>query len=425
MRQVAVFHPGTQHSWQTARALQDLDRLSWYATSIFYQPERWPYRLERLPGAIGRSLRREFSRFEARGIDPANVRTSGNIEWLERVARRAGQERLATWLDRRGNAAFGRGLARAIASDDRFMLWGFDSSSRTAFEAGKRQGRRLILDRTIGDRRALNRVMLELRETWSDWFNTTTRDLIPAVVIDDEEHEYALADVILTGSQSAADTVRAESRVPGCATKLRVLPYCYDEALFGDQAAGQLSAQTTAPTAAQGRSVRFLFIGQLGTRKGLHLLLNAIARLPRSEATLTLVGSFTAPAKAIAPFLDRVEHIAHVPRAAIPAIMARHDVLVLPSYFEGSSLVLLEALASGMAIIQSHAAGCGATPTCGIILDTLSVDALETAMRVPIEDRVLLAHWRAGAREEAARYTFASYRDRIASLLHDLDADSN
>ena len=47
---VAVFHPGTQHSWQTAYALQQLDRLEWYATSIFYKPDSMPYLLERLPG---------------------------------------------------------------------------------------------------------------------------------------------------------------------------------------------------------------------------------------------------------------------------------------------------------------------------------------------------------------------------------------
>ena len=51
---VAVFHPGTQHSWQTAFALQQLGRLQWYATSIFYKPDSLPYLLERLP-EIGRA----------------------------------------------------------------------------------------------------------------------------------------------------------------------------------------------------------------------------------------------------------------------------------------------------------------------------------------------------------------------------------
>ena len=101
---VAVFHPGTQHSWQTALALQQLDRLAWFATSIFYQPDRLPYRLERiLPGQLGARLGREFRRFSHPLLDPALVRTSGLTEWLERIASRAGQRQLARWLDRFGN----------------------------------------------------------------------------------------------------------------------------------------------------------------------------------------------------------------------------------------------------------------------------------------------------------------------------------
>ena len=94
--QVAVFHPGTQHSWQTATALQQLGRLEFFATSIFHQPERWPYRLERLaPGALGARLRREFGRFSHPALDPALVRTAGLAEWMERLAARAGWPALA------------------------------------------------------------------------------------------------------------------------------------------------------------------------------------------------------------------------------------------------------------------------------------------------------------------------------------------
>ena len=79
--QIGVFHPGTQHSWQTALALQQLGRLEWYATSIFYQPDLWPYRLERLlPGRLGDRLHREFSRFSQPALDPRLVRTSGMAE---------------------------------------------------------------------------------------------------------------------------------------------------------------------------------------------------------------------------------------------------------------------------------------------------------------------------------------------------------
>ena len=83
---VAVFHPGTQHSWQTAYALQQLGRLAWYATSIYYQPGRFPYMLENLPGPAGVRFGAAVRKFAHPALDPARVRTSGLIEWLERIA---------------------------------------------------------------------------------------------------------------------------------------------------------------------------------------------------------------------------------------------------------------------------------------------------------------------------------------------------
>ena len=408
---VAVFHPGTQHSWQTARALQDLDRLQWYATSILYQPDRWPYILDRLPAPIGPKLRREFRRFEAPGLDPDRVRTFGIDEWLERIARRAGFFGLGTWLDIRGNRRFGRALEREIARPDPFALWGYDFSSRGAFEAGRRQGRTCILDRTIGDHRALNRTMAEVQAQWPDWVGIKS-DPMPDDMLQQQDAEYALADVIVTGSQSCADTVGTESPVPGVAGKLRVLPYCFDEALFG--------AQPAPAPVRDDEPVRFLLVGHLGPRKGLHLLLQALDHLPRDRFTLTLLGEITSPPATFARDADRVTHIPHVPRLEVPRIMAAHHVLVFPSYFEGSAISLLEALASGLALIQSPMAGNGVTPACGLMLHEQSVEAVAEAMLVPIQDRERLNAWRVAAQEESANYTFAKYRERIGALLDSL-----
>ena len=104
---VAVFHPGTQHSWQTALALQQLGRLEFFATTILYQPDRWPYRLERLlPAPLGRRLNEEFQRFRFDPLDPALVQTAGLAEWIERLTSRAGLRRVSRWVDRIGNRRF-------------------------------------------------------------------------------------------------------------------------------------------------------------------------------------------------------------------------------------------------------------------------------------------------------------------------------
>jgi glycosyltransferase involved in cell wall biosynthesis len=410
--QVAVFHPGTQHSWQTALALQDLGRLRWYATSIYYQPARWPYRLEAFaPPPLRRALNREFRRFHQPRLDPRLVRTAGVYEWAERIAARLGWRLTARRLDAIGNRRFASALAAEIRGPDPFALWGYNGSSRVAFAAAREQGRTCILDRTIGDLRAYNRLMADLQERYPDWFIAMER-AVPADSIANDDAEYALADVILVGSRFAATTVQDEGGAAATAGKVRVLRYCYDEALFG-------SVPPPAPSDPT-RPVRFLFVGQINPRKGVHHVLEAIARLPRHEAELTIVGDLLIPRETFARYADRVTLIPQVPRTEIPALMAAHDVLVFPSYFEGAGIVLYEALAAGLGIIQGANADVVVSDDTGILMDRLDTDLLEAAMRVPIADRARLDGWRAAAQPAAREYSFARYRENIAALLRDL-----
>ena len=409
-RDVAVFYPGTQHSWQTASALQQLDRLAWYATSIYYRPDRFPYLLERLPGGIGRRIGNKFRRFHHPGLDPALVRTAGLSEWAERAAFTAGLPTLARRIDFAGNAAFGRGL-RGAAGDPRVRaLWGYNASSESLFAAPEARAKLKILDRTNGDWRAYNAAMEDVARAFPQWFLPVERR-VPDFQIGRDQREYELADTILCGSEFAAETVRREGGT-GIAGKVRVLGYGYDEALFGN-----LPAPASIPP---NEPVRFLFMGLAIPRKGIHHALEAIARIPPSAASLTVVGHLGVPPEAFAPYASRVTHRPTVARLEVPAIMAAHHVLVFPTYFEGAGIVLFEALAAGCALIQSDRAAPAVTPATGLMLEEVSTDALHRAMLTAIEDRPRLDAWRAAAQGEGRQHSFARYRDGIAALLAEL-----
>ncbi len=405
---VAVFHPGTQHSWQTALALQQQGKLAWYATSIFYQPARWPYRLERwLPGAVGAWLSKEFSRFSQPRLDPTLVRTSGAAEWLERLVARVGWLTLARRIDDYGNRRFVGQIAADLRSSERFALWGYNGSALTTFELARQQGRICILDRTVGDYQAYNALMDQIAERYGEWFLPAERHIPPAQIAD-AAREFKLANAILVGSPHAAETIR-QRQSPDIAAKLTVLPYCYDEELF---------AAAPAPTPIKpDEPVRLLFVGQVNPRKGIHHLLEAIMRIPASLATLTIVGELRVPRAVFARYADRITYLPTVPRADIPGIMAQHHVLVFPSYFEGSALSLIEALAAGLAIVQTPAAGNGVTPETGLMLERPDTELLHAALLDVISDRDRLQRWRVAAQAEAPRYSFANYRANVATLL--------
>jgi len=405
---VLVFHPGKQHSPQTALALQQNGRLWKYATSIFYDPDRFPYWLERLPGPLGRRLHAEFTRFEHPEIDPRRVATWGVTEWLERAALRAGMPRLSTRLDLIGNRRFSRGLASDIASDQPFALWGYNGSCAEAFHQARKRGRFCILDRTIGDFRYFRQVMAEQAAAYPQFFSPDD-SLVEPGQSDRDDEEYALADRIVVGSDFCRETLIAHSPVPGLAEKTFVLPYCCNNHDF---------APTGKPYSVPAdEPLRFLFVGRITPRKGIHLLLEAISRFAPQEATLTLVGKMLLPPAAFAPYAERVRYVPSVAPAAVEGIMRDHHVLVLPSFFEGSAITLIEALSSGLGIIQSAQAGNGATADTGIVLPENTAEHLYAAMRQAVDNRDLIDTWRANTREAAKAFAFSQYRDTLAQLL--------
>lgn len=102
---------------------------------------------------------------------------------------------------------------------------------------------------------------------------------------------------------------------------------------------------------------RVLFVGNMSDLKGVSDLLNALA-LPgfdpaRLEVTLAGGGDIEAyQSKARQLGIDSFVHFAGwSDQQKVASLMANADLLVLPSYIEGLPLVILEAMANGVAVV--------------------------------------------------------------------------
>lgn len=133
-----------------------------------------------------------------------------------------------------------------------------------------------------------------------------------------------------------------------------------------------------------------LFAGDIRTpRKNLDTVLRALVKVPSLH--LAVVGSTEgSPFPAMAESLglnQRVHFLGY--RRDIAQLMRAVDLFVFPSRYEACTLVLLEALASGLPVITATATG-GAelvTPECGVVLpDSDDTDALADALSSMISD---------------------------------------
>ena len=107
------------------------------------------------------------------------------------------------------------------------------------------------------------------------------------------------------------------------------------------------------------QGVRLLYVGKLSEAKGVPSLLDAAARLrQRDEAfTLLLVGGGddeeARAIKARAASMEGVHLLGHLTQEVLAELMRACHVLVLPSFYEGLPLVVLEAICSGCRVVVS------------------------------------------------------------------------
>jgi len=153
--------------------------------------------------------------------------------------------------------------------------------------------------------------------------------------------------------------------------------------------AAQITDLEIAQRALQPGPLRLLFVGNLIPRKGLHTLLVAMARLPRGDFHLDVVGSPDFDPSYTAAIYRQIKalHLGAVVRLhgalqdrLLEEAYHRAQVMVLPSSYEGFGIVYLEAMSSGLPCIASTSGAAGEIITNG-----------ETGFLVPQEDAAALS----------------------------------
>lgn len=109
----------------------------------------------------------------------------------------------------------------------------------------------------------------------------------------------------------------------------------------------------------QGR-LKLLYAGQMIHRKGVDVLLRALAQVPRCELALIGSGPEIAALQALAEQLgvgERVSWMGQMHAERIPAVIINSDVFLLPSREDGWGAVVNESLMAGTPVICSDACG--------------------------------------------------------------------
>ncbi len=173
-------------------------------------------------------------------------------------------------------------------------------------------------------------------------------------------------------------------------------------------------------------AAHFLFMGRLVDWKAVDIALLALARLPQSDASLTVIGDgpMRPALEALAVRLGltgRVHFAGWLSQNECAARLAEADALLLPSLFECGGAVVLEAMACARPVIATDWGGPAdyLTPECGFLIAPDSHGALvagfAAAMQQLAEDPVLRARLGAAARARAVAQF--GWEDKITTML--------
>lgn len=134
----------------------------------------------------------------------------------------------------------------------------------------------------------------------------------------------------------------------------------------GDRLGPGLTEARVVSRAREGGALRILFVGNLIPRKGLLVLLQALASLSRETWSLTVAGSphvDRAHAREVRRFVDtnglgaNVHLAGHLEDGDLARQLAAAHVLAVPSEYEGFGIAYLEAMGFGVVPIGSSAGG--------------------------------------------------------------------
>jgi alpha-maltose-1-phosphate synthase len=154
--------------------------------------------------------------------------------------------------------------------------------------------------------------------------------------------EYQMADMIAVPSSFAKRSFMArgfEER------RLLLAPFGTDTSAF-------------APGEKRDDVFRVIYAGQLLVRKGIHHLVDAFEQASIAHGELCLIGSPNDETPVLLKRAsDRVRRLGHQPQSALPSLYTNGSVFAIASVEEGLAVVQAQALAAGLPLICSSAAG--------------------------------------------------------------------
>ena len=327
-----------------------------------------------------------------------------HYKWRGQRARSAA-ERTANWIW--GGRRFCE-LCTNVLDDQTSSVYAFTSAAKELFEAAKARGASCWLDHATAPRAFEVGLIREEAERFPGWSVRSVEDPLTDEYLSRQRDELRLADTVVCGSTFAKRAIMAEGVA---SASIKVVPLGVANHMY-------------APSSDRGRRapgpLRVLYVGGDGLRKGLPYLAMALKRLGGGRVEARAAGELELSRLAHRELSHYMELLGPVARYEMPALFRWADVLVLPSISDTFGMVILEAMASGLAVIATENT---AAPDLiregrdGYLVPIRDAESIANRLERLALDHEMLQEMGQQARVRASEFTVSHYGRRLVGAL--------
>lgn len=282
-------------------------------------------------------------------------------------------------------------------------VYTFNTAALEILQAAKKRGLLTVLEQTIAPRAYEEELLAEEQRRFPGWEAARYAGEATVATIQREQAEWALADLIVCGSEFVKQGVAA---CGGPVERCVVVPYGVD-ARF-------------APVDRSGRegALRVLSVGEAGLRKGTPYAAEVARLLGSGTAEFRWLGKVTMNEVGRRKTEPWVQLTGIVPRSEIKPHFEWADVFFLPSVCEGSATVIYEALMSGLPVVTTPNAGSIVRDGVdGFIVPVRDAKAIVEKLELLNRDRDLLRRMQEATRDSVQQASLEAYQKRLLKVL--------
>lgn len=305
---------------------------------------------------------------------------------------------------------FDEAVSKTLVPSDIFVAW--SSFGVRSLQKAKGMGAITILERGSTHIREQERLLREAYERTGIRYSPQ-KGVLPEI-ISREVEEYERADYISIPSTFVVESFIKQGVDP---KKLIQIPY-------GITVRPQEQIKRDWNT----QGLEILFVGALGVRKGIPILLEVLKRLAKTtKVHVTFAGQVEEEIKeTLAPHRGLLTVKGVVNKAELEALYKTSHILLLPSVEEGMARVILEAMSFGLCPVCSTHTGAGDILTSGedgFLFEPYDKEKLHTVLSTLAGDREMLQKCGEQAMQKVKQFSSEIYEENILQSYHALLKD--